>query len=320
MTTLEVTTRERSGGGFQVELAGELDLATAPKLEDELRRVEERAPGLIVIDLQGLEFMDSSGLRALLAADARAREGGRRLVLVRGDERVQRVLRITRLDERLEIVADAETAARAAAQLLVRAARQGRHIALSGGSTPRRAYEAAAALEPDWGVAHVWWGDERCVPPEDERSNFRLARESLLDRLARRPAVHRIRGELGPDAAADEYERELRGVALDLVLLGLGADGHTASLFPHAPALGVSERLVLPVTHVPLPRVTLSPRALSAARQVTFLVTGREKADAAARAFAARPDAATPASLVRSRAGATLAILDRAAAAALRRS
>ncbi len=109
MTTLDITTRQRSDGGVQVELSGELDLATAPKLEDELHAVEERGPALIVLDLQPLSFMDSSGLRALLAADARAREAGRRLVLIRGDERVQRVLKITRLDERLEIVDDAES-------------------------------------------------------------------------------------------------------------------------------------------------------------------------------------------------------------------
>jgi anti-sigma B factor antagonist len=87
-----------------VELSGELDLASAVKLEDELKHLEASSPAVIVLDLQALSFMDSSGLRAVLAADSRAREDGRRLVLVRGDERVQRVLRITRLDERLEIV------------------------------------------------------------------------------------------------------------------------------------------------------------------------------------------------------------------------
>ncbi|MEA2472359.1 MAG: anti-sigma factor antagonist [Thermoleophilaceae bacterium] len=109
MTTLEVTTHARPEG-IHVELTGELDLASAPKLEDELKRVERDEPPVILLDLRPLSFMDSSGLRALLAADARAREGGRRLVLVRGDERVQRVLRITRLDERLEIVDDVESA------------------------------------------------------------------------------------------------------------------------------------------------------------------------------------------------------------------
>jgi len=103
LTTLDVTTSDRPDG-VHVQLSGELDLATAPKLDDELRRVEEGEPAVIFLDLKALAFMDSSGLRALLAADARSREAGRRLVLVRGDERVQRVLRITRLDERLEIV------------------------------------------------------------------------------------------------------------------------------------------------------------------------------------------------------------------------
>jgi anti-sigma B factor antagonist len=103
MTTLDVTTHARPEG-VHVELTGELDLATAAKLEDELRRVEADDPPMVVLDLQALSFMDSSGLRALLAADSRNRGAGRRFVLVRGDERVQRVLRITRLDERLDIV------------------------------------------------------------------------------------------------------------------------------------------------------------------------------------------------------------------------
>jgi anti-sigma B factor antagonist len=110
MTTLDVNTIDRPDC-VHVELAGELDLATAPKLEDELRRVEGANPQLIALDLRPLTFMDSSGLRALLAADARAKDAGRRLVLVRGDERVQRVLRITRLDERLEIVDDVDAVA-----------------------------------------------------------------------------------------------------------------------------------------------------------------------------------------------------------------
>ncbi|HEX8648798.1 MAG TPA: STAS domain-containing protein, partial [Thermoleophilaceae bacterium] len=105
MTTLDLTISERPDG-VHIALSGELDLATAPKLEDELRSAEERGAGVIFLDLRPLSFMDSSGLRALLAADSRAREGGRRLVLVRGDERVQRVLKITRLDERLEIIDD----------------------------------------------------------------------------------------------------------------------------------------------------------------------------------------------------------------------
>jgi anti-anti-sigma factor len=107
MTTLDVTTTDIPRG-VHVRLAGELDLATVPRLDDELKAVEDAGPEVVLVDLQGLSFMDSSGLRALLAADARAREAGRRLVLVRGDERVQRVLSITRLDERLEIVDSAD--------------------------------------------------------------------------------------------------------------------------------------------------------------------------------------------------------------------
>jgi anti-anti-sigma factor len=113
MATLDLRTTDRAGG-VHVELAGELDIATAVKLEDVLRPVEAARPPLIVLDLRPLAFMDSSGLRALVAADTRARAEGRRLVLVRGNERVQRVLRITRLDERLEVVDDPQSLAGAA--------------------------------------------------------------------------------------------------------------------------------------------------------------------------------------------------------------
>jgi anti-sigma B factor antagonist len=113
MTSLDLTTTDREGGAH-VALTGELDIASAPKLEEEVRRLESQGRTLIVLDLRGLEFMDSSGLRALLAADSRARERGARLVIVRGDERIQRVRRITRRDERLEIVDDAESLAGAA--------------------------------------------------------------------------------------------------------------------------------------------------------------------------------------------------------------
>ncbi len=200
----------------------------------------------------------------------------------------------------------------------MRAARDGAHIALAGGTTPSRAYELAAALEPDWHRAELWWGDERCVPPHDERSNFRLARESLLDRLARLPAVHRIRGELEPEAAAAAYDEELRGVPLGLVLLGLGVDGHTASIFPGSSVLSEEERLAVAVRGPDLDRVTLTPPALGAASSILFLVTGGEKAGAVRRAFAAAPDSGTPASLIRSQQGRTVVIVDRAAAIALR--
>jgi 6-phosphogluconolactonase len=218
----------------------------------------------------------------------------------------------------LQIAESAEEASRIVAELLAQAARAGAEIALTGGSTPRRAYELAAELAPDWSRASVWWGDERCVPPEDERSNFRLARETLLVRLAEAPrAVHRIQGELEPERAAGAYERELEPVTLDLVLLGLGSDGHVASLFPNAPSLEEREHLVVaaPAQLEPfVDRVTLTLPALCAGRQVVFIVTEEEKADAVERAFAGPADAGTPASLVRSNEGRTLAVLDRAAA------
>jgi 6-phosphogluconolactonase len=213
----------------------------------------------------------------------------------------------------LHVSESSEQAARAAAELLASA--RG-HVALSGGSTPRRAYELASELEADWGDRELWWGDERCVPPDDERSNFRLARETLLDRLAVPPRVlHPIHGELEPEEAARRYDEEVRGSRLDLVLLGLGADGHTASLFPHDPALEERVRLAVAVERPDVARVTCTPPLLRAAHHVVFLVLGDEKAAAAQRAFAMEPDPATPASLIRGEQ--TTVILDRAAAARL---
>jgi 6-phosphogluconolactonase len=220
-------------------------------------------------------------------------------------------------DLELRVVDDPEAAA---AEELVRAARAGGAIALAGGSTPRRAYEIAAGMEGDWSRADAWLGDDRCVPADDERSNLRLAREALLDRVERPPNVHPIPTELQPEEAAAAYDSELEGVALDLVLLGLGPDGHTASLFPNAPSLEVQDRRAVaadPGLEPWVPRVTMTIPVLSAAPLVLFLVTGAEKAEAAARAFGAPPDPATPASLVRSSTGRTVALLDRAAAADL---
>jgi 6-phosphogluconolactonase len=132
--------------------------------------------------------------------------------------------------------------------------------------------------------------------------------------------VHRIKGELDPDEAAAEYEAELRGVTFDIVLNGLGPDGHTASLFPHAPTLEERERLVVPAEakHEPfVERITLTIPALAGCREMFFLAVGPDKADAARRAFGEPPSPATPASLVRSAEGETVAVLDRQAAAQL---
>ena len=220
------------------------------------------------------------------------------------------------------VVADAEEAAHAVAERLAEQARAGGSIVLTGGSTPRWAYELAAGLEPDWSRVELWWGDERCVPPDDERSNYRLAKAALLDRLEHEPAaVHRIQGELGRDEGVAEYRQELDGVgAFDLVLLGLGPDGHVASLFPGFPTLDVTNRDVLgsAAGHAPfVERISLTLPRLCATRELLFLVTGEDKADAVARAFAGEPSRATPGSLARATEGPTRAVLDRAAAAKL---
>jgi 6-phosphogluconolactonase len=192
----------------------------------------------------------------------------------------------------------------------------GQTIVLTGGSTIGRAYERAAESR-DWSASTLWWGDERCVPPDDERSNYGLARRTLLDRLEKQPAVHRIRGELDPAEAAEEYERELAGVEIDLLLLGLGPDGHVASLFPGSPQLAIRDRLVTsgpPGLEPRVDRVTLTVPALLSARETWFLVTGEEKAETVARAFRGPIAEAVPASLVRRGNGKITAFLDHAAA------
>ncbi len=222
-------------------------------------------------------------------------------------------------DVELRIVDDAAAAAEAAARVIADAAHAGGHLGLSGGSGPRSAYERAAILQPDWSRVELWWIDERCVPPADGRSNYRLIRESLLDGLARPPqAVHRVRGELPPAEAADDYDAALEGVTLVLALMGIGPDGHTASLFPDAPTLSETDRRAVAAEaglEPFVPRVTMTRPTLAAAETMVYLVTGEGKADAVARTFGQPPSPATPASLVRGRA--TIAILDSAAASRL---
>jgi 6-phosphogluconolactonase len=224
-------------------------------------------------------------------------------------------------DVELVIVPDAAAVAEAVAERLGRAAARGGNVALTGGKTPEQAYERAAEVAPDWSRVEVWWGDERCVSPDDENSNFGMAKRALFDRLARRPAlVHRIEGELGKDAAAEAYEEELGHTELDLLLLGIGPDGHVASLFPGKPSLDETERRVVgtePGLEPWVDRVTLTLPALRAAAAILFVVSGDTKADAVRRAFAEAPSRDTPASLVRAASGRTTAILDRAAAAAI---
>jgi len=221
----------------------------------------------------------------------------------------------------LVVADDSEGAATVVADLLASAAKSGGHVVLTGGSTPGRAYELAADRERDWSRVELWWGDERCVPPEDERSNYGMAKRTLLDRIAEQPAVHRMRGELGKDAGAEDYDRELGALArFDFLLLGLGPDGHTASLYPDQPTLDESERRVVGADAKLEPyvdRITLTLPMLRAAHAIVFLVTGADKADAAARAFAGPPSRTTPGSLARAISGTTTVVLDRAAAAKL---
>ena len=218
------------------------------------------------------------------------------------------------------VVDNAEAVGRHAGELLAEAARGGGHVALSGGTTPELAHERAAELQPDWSRVELWWSDERCVPPDDERSNYAMAKRTLLDQLQTQPAgVHRIRGELDAEAAAAEYHAALRGVRLRLNVLGIGPDGHTASLFPDAPGLHERERLAIaaePGLDPRVTRVTMTPPMLANADCVLFL-TGEDKADAVKRAFEDPPDDLTPASMVRSRDGQTIAVLDRPAASLL---
>ena len=163
------------------------------------------------------------------------------------------------------------------AGLLREAAAAGGHIALSGGSSPRAAY--AAASDADWSRATVWLVDDRVVAPDDELSNFRLVRETLGD-----VDVRRVETELGAEEAAARYDAALEGVTLDLVVLGMGPDGHTASLFPGKPELAASGRRVVAVPEAGMepyvPRVTMTFECLAAARRRVFLVTGANKRDA----------------------------------------
>jgi 6-phosphogluconolactonase len=215
-----------------------------------------------------------------------------------------------------------------AAERMAETAAKGGHIVLSGGSTPRAAYERVAEMDVGWSAATLWFGDERCVPPDHEHSNYRMVKEALLDRIeGEQPAVRRMQGELGPDAGADAYEAELRGAfgegvpRLDLVLMGLGPDAHTASLFPKDDALGETERTVV---GVPTPgmaplvsRVTVTLPLVNAARDVVFLVSGEDKAEAVARAFSGVPDPSAPASLVQPENGSFTLLADEPAASLL---
>jgi 6-phosphogluconolactonase len=235
----------------------------------------------------------------------------------------------------LTVAEDAEAAARMCAERVAaaieraRAERGAAHVALAGGGTPARTYELLPRLVKDWRGVQLWLGDERCVPLDDPQSNSRLVRDTLFAALpadAPNPVLHRVEraGDGDPPAAAADYERALRaGVpaeapaglpVLDLALLGLGEDGHTASLFPDDPALAERERLVVAVRRrkPPPDGVTCTLPLLRAARAIVVLTAGAGKTGAVA-ATLADPSAHTPASLLADGARVEL-IADRAAA------
>jgi 6-phosphogluconolactonase len=203
-------------------------------------------------------------------------------------------------------------------------------VVLAGGSTPQRMYNRLAGVQADWERIFFFWGDERCVPPAHADSNYRMADEALLSHIPIPIGnIHRITGELPPEEAAQGYEDELRrffgdeAPRFDLILLGLGGDGHTASLFPGTPAIREKRRWVAAVSHrVPPPpivdRATLTLPVLNAAANVLFLVSGSEKAERLAQVLhdPFQPDL-LPAQAVKPVNGGVRWLVDQAAAAKL---
>jgi 6-phosphogluconolactonase len=198
--------------------------------------------------------------------------------------------------------ADAEEVAARSAEAIATAVGAARatsgvaHLALAGGSTPRRCYQLLGPLLGSWEGVHLWYGDERCVPPEDPEANVRMVREALV---APGAVEHRMPGELGPTEGAAAYARELGDTVMDLTLNGMGPDGHTASLFPHHPLLDSTD-LVAGISDSPKPppeRITLTLPTLNTSLRLMLLVAGADKADALARVLAG-PDRGTPASLL----------------------
>lgn len=223
---------------------------------------------------------------------------------------------------RVRVYADKQALAEAAARDFVAKAAEaieerGRFtVALAGGSTPKTAYELLArdhASEVDWANVHIFYGDERSVPPEHEDSNYRMSKEALLDHISA-GSVHRMQGELPPEQAARAYEAELRNSfpdedlpSLDLVMLGIGGDGHTASLFPGTPALDEMDRWAVenPVEKLETIRITLTAPVINAARTVNFFVAGGDKAEALREILKGDGNPYTyPAKLVKPRTGA----------------
>ena len=242
------------------------------------------------------------------------------------------------MTRRVLILDDAKAVAEAAAKAVAAAitearARRGRALlALSGGETPRRTF-ARLAADPyrtgiPWSDTQIFWSDERCVPATDPASNAAMANEVLLSRVPSPGGVHPVRGDLGADAAAADYDRLLRSFSggahpprLDLILLGVGADGHTASLFPGGELVGEPGddgpwAMAATAPTAPKPRVTMTLPVLNAARAILFVVTGADKRPALASILGTPPDLSLPAARVRPATGRVTWLLDRDAAPA----
>ena len=235
----------------------------------------------------------------------------------------------------IEIYSDLHALAKAAADRFVALtgeAMRARGLftaALSGGSTPRPMYELLAtpayAVQVDWSRVHVFWGDERCVSPDDPQSNYRLAKETLLSKVPIPDGnIHRMRGELPPTEAADDYEQQLRDFfgpdhppRFDLNLLGMGENGHTASLFPHTHALQETSRWVVAnyVSELDAWRLTLTAPVINLSETVVFLVSGEKKAQTLWQVLRGPHDAAAlPAQMVRPATGNLIWMVDSPAA------
>lgn len=204
------------------------------------------------------------------------------------------------------------------------------HVVLAGGSTPELLYGLLAEDDDiDWSNVHFWFGDERTVPPDDDESNFKMANGTLLSKIDVPPAnIHRMRGEDDPDTAADDYADEIRryvpmnvaGIPVfDFVVLGLGEDGHTASLFPDTTAVTEERESVVSniVPQQDTVRITLTHPVLNAAAHVLFLVTGEAKVPALTAVLSGADDA-PPAALIRPDPGELRWYVDEAAAVGLR--
>jgi 6-phosphogluconolactonase len=240
---------------------------------------------------------------------------------------------------KIEVFSDLETLSLRAASIFVNgswdsiATKKRFTAAISGGSTPKRLYTLLGSKpyrhEVDWQHVHLFWADERCVPKEDEASNFKMASDTLLSRVALPDKnIHRIKGEEAPDKAARDYEEEIKrffgeseSPGFDLIILGMGEDGHTASLFPGSKSLEETVRLAIPV-YLEEPkknRITLTLPVLNSADQILFLVAGASKAGVASEVLAnGEKKKRLPAGMIRPVHGNVIWLIDREAAAKLR--